>query len=355
MMLSRRRLLAGTVATLAAVPAARAQSLTPVKFTLPWIPHGGFTHYFVAKKMGLWEKRGLDVKIDRGFGSGEVCKTLALGQYEFGEIDFGVMTNCTGKGLELVGLALIQPKATMGIFSLTKKGIRRPKDLEGRKVAFATGSGDFQLWPAFVKVNGIDDAKVQKVFMGPEALIKSLIEEQVDAEGNFYGSLAPSVWAQGLDVSTMLYADYGVQIYGLNMATRPKVVKEQPELCAKLVDGAMEALAWTYLHPEQAIDIHLEMVKEFQGSPTNREVIKHGQGVRTAMALVPEFEKQGLGAYDPAMVQKTRETVITYMGAKDVPPADQLYTNAFAGKVKLTAAQWAQVRDSVKRYIPAKA
>src|SRR5262249_55280985 len=241
-----------------------------------------------------------------------------------------------------------------GIFSLTKKGIRRPKDLEGRKVAFATGSGDFQLWPAFAKANGIDEAKVQKVFMGPEALIKSLIEEQIDAEGNFYGSLAPSVWAQGLDVDTMLYADYGVQIYGLNMATRPKVVKEGPQLCAKLVDGAMEALAWTYLHPEQAIDIHLELVKEFQGSPTNREVIKHGQGVRTAMGLVPEFEKQGLGAYDPAMVQKTRETVIAYMGAKDVPAADQLYTNAFAGKIKLTAAQWAQIRDSVKRYIPNK-
>ena len=110
-----------------------------------------------------------------------------------------------------------------------------------------------------------------------------------------------------------------------------------------------------YFNAEQAIDIHLEMVREFQGSPTNRDVVKHGQGVRTAMALVPEFEKQGLGAFDPAMVQRTRETVMTYMDAKDLPPADRLFTNAFAGKTKLTAAQWAQVRDSVKRYIPVKA
>ena len=358
MTISRRQLLTGAAATLAAVPlvpAARAQGLTKIKFTLPWIPHGGFTHYFVAKKQGLWEKRGLDVTIDRGFGSGEVCKTLGLGQYEFGEIDFGVMTNCTSKALDLVGLGLIQPKATMGIFALAKKGIRTPKDLEGRKVGFATGSGDFQLWPAFVKLTGIDDSKVQKVFMGPPALIKALIDEQIDAEGNFYGSLAPSVWAQGLDLTTMLYADHGVQIYGLSLATRPKVAREQPELCAKFVEVAMEAMAWTYFNAEQAIDIHLEMVREFQGSPTNRDVVKHGQGVRTAMALVPEFEKQGLGAFDPAMVQRTRETVMTYMDAKDLPPADRLFTNAFAGKTKLTAAQWAQVRDSVKRYIPVKA
>ena len=214
MRLSRRTFLVGTAATLAAVPAARSQSLTAVRLTLPWIPHGGFTHHFVAKKLGLWDKRGLDVKIDRGFGSGEVCKTLGLGQYEFGEMDFGVMTNCVGKGLDLVGLGLIQPKATMGIFALAKKGIRRPADLEGRKVGFATGSGDFQLWPAFVKLTGIDDGKVQKVLMGPEALIKSLIEEQIDAEGNFYGSLAPyGAW---------------VDVPGVGLCWRPTVAVADP-------------------------------------------------------------------------------------------------------------------------------
>src|SRR6266478_2533486 len=159
MTMTRRGFLAGTAATAAAVtasiPAARAQSPTKLKFTLPWIPHGGYTHVFVAKKLGFWEKRGLEVAI-----------------------------------------GMLSPRSPLGIFSLPKKGIRAPKDLEGKTLAFATGSGDFQLWPAFVKATGIDDSKVQKVFMGPEALIKSLIEEQVDGEGNFYGSIAPSVWAQ---------------------------------------------------------------------------------------------------------------------------------------------------------------
>ena len=29
--------------------------------TLPWLPLGTFSYAFVAKKMGFWEKRGLDV------------------------------------------------------------------------------------------------------------------------------------------------------------------------------------------------------------------------------------------------------------------------------------------------------
>jgi len=359
MRMTRRSFLTGSAAAAATLavahPAVLAQTPTKVKFTLPWIPHGGYTHVFVAKKLGYWEKRGLDVTIDRGFGSGEVCKTLGLGQYEFGSLDLGVMINCVSKGLDLVAIGVLSPRSPVGIFALTKKGLRAPKDLEGKRVAFATGSGDFQLWPAFVKATGIDDAKVQKVFMGPEALIKSLIEEQVDAEGNFYGSIAPSVWAQGLDLTSMLYDDHGVKMYSLVFATRSKIVKEQPELCGRFMDGVMEGLASTYLHPEESIDIHLQMVREFQGSSTNRDVVKHGQGVMTAMGLVPEVEKNGLGWADPEMIKRTRETVVTYMGAKDVPPAEQLFTNAFAGKVKLTPAQWASVRESVKRYIPVKA
>ena len=359
MRMTRRSFLTGSAAAAATLavahPAVRAQTPTKVKFTLPWIPHGGYTHVFVAKKLGYWEKRGLDVTIDRGFGSGEVCKTLGLGQYEFGSLDLGVMINCVSKGLDLVATGVLSPRSPVGIFALTKKGIRAPKDLEGKRVAFATGSGDFQLWPAFVKATGIDDAKVQKVFMGPEALIKSLIEEQIDAEGNFYGSIAPSVWAQGLDLTPILYEDYGVKMYSLVFATRSKIVKEQPDLCSRFMDGVMEGLAYTYLNPNESIDIHLQMVKEFQGSPTNREVVKHGQGVMTAMGLAPEVEKNGLGFMDPEMVKRTRETVITYMGAKDVPAAEQLYTNAFAGKTRLTPAQWSTIRESVKRYVPAKA
>ena len=93
-------------------------------------------------------------------------------------------------------------------------------------------------------------------------------------------------------------------------------------------------------------------VREFKGSVTNRDVVKYGQGIMTAMGLVPEVEKNGLGYMDPEMVKRTRETVVTYMGAAGAPPPEQIATNAFVGKVKLSAAEWSAVRESVKRYIP---
>ena len=66
---------------------------TPVKMTLPWLPLGTFSYAFVANKMGFWEKRGLEVTIDRGFGSGRVCVPVDQGQYDFGILDLAVMMN----------------------------------------------------------------------------------------------------------------------------------------------------------------------------------------------------------------------------------------------------------------------
>lgn len=354
MTVTRRGLLAGAAALAASgwTRSTMAQAQTKVKFTLPWIPHGGYTHIFVAKKLGFWEKRGLDVSVDRGFGSGEVCKTVGLGQYDFGEIDLAVLVNCAAKQLDLMAIGNVSPRSPVGIFWQPKAGIKRPQDLEGKRVAFTAGSGDYQLWPAFVKATGIDDSKVQKVFMNAEALIKAFIDNQVDAVGNFYASIAPNLWAQGLDISYMLYEQFGVKMYSLVFTTRGKVVKEQPELCAKFMEGAMEGLAYAYTNPDKAIDIHLEMVKEYKGSSTNRDVIRHGQGVMTAMGIVPEVEKNGLGWMEPEMLKRTRDTVMTYMGASNAPPAEQLFTNAFVGKVKLSAADWARVKESVKRYLP---
>ena len=99
------------------------RAATPVKMTLPWLPLGTFSYSFVAKKMGFWEKRGLDVTIDRGFGSGRVCVPVDQGQYDFGVLDLAVMMNCAARGLDLVAVGGIWPRSPVGIFSLKEYGL----------------------------------------------------------------------------------------------------------------------------------------------------------------------------------------------------------------------------------------
>ncbi|HUI16511.1 MAG TPA: ABC transporter substrate-binding protein [Alphaproteobacteria bacterium] len=355
----RRRFLKGAAALAGAgavLPLARAaRAATPVKMTLPWLPLGTFSFTFVAKKLGFWEKRGLDVTIDRGFGSGKVCVPVDQGQYDFGLLDMGVMMNCASKGLDLVAIAGLWPRSPIGIFSLKEFNITKPKDLEGQEVGFDAGSGDFQLWPAFVKATGIDDAKVKKVMLDGPALTQALVERKVKAEGNFLGSIAPSLWAQGMELNSIFYEHYGIKTFSNAFACKRGTIEKKPELCQAFVDGAMEGLKYVYLNPEKSVELHIESVKEFQGgSAANVEVVKYGQAVSTALGLVPSVKEYGLGYIDPALVDATRQTVETYMGAKGTPPANSLFSDKFAGKIKLTDAEWTAVEARVGKYMPAK-
>ncbi len=348
--------LAGTVGVTGALGISApsiSRAATAVKLTLPWLPLGTFSYAFIAKKMGFWEKRGLDVTIDRGFGSGKVCVPVDQGQYDFGIIDLAVMMNCAGRGLDLVSIGAIWPTSPVGIFSLKEYNIVKPKDLEGQTVAFNVGSGDFQLWPAFVKSTGIDDNKVKKVTMDPAALIKALAEKQVKAEGNFYGSIAPSLWAQGLEINSILYSDYGIKMLSNVVACKRATIEGKPDVCKNFMEGLMDGLKYVYLNPEKSVEMHFESVKEFKGgSVTNKKVIEYGQAVSTALGMVPAFKQQGLGYMDPTLVEQTANTVSTYMGVKSMPKTDTMFTNKFVGAVKLNDDEWKRTEQRSKKYLP---
>jgi NitT/TauT family transport system substrate-binding protein len=354
----KRRNLVGGLGALGATAAIgvsprRASAATAVKLTLPWLPLGTYSYVFVAKRLGYFEKRGLDVTIDRGFGSTKVCVPVDQGQYDFGLLDLAVMAGCAGKGLDLTAIAGVWPRSPIGIFSLKELNIAKPKDLEGQSIGFVTGGGEFQLWPAFVKATGIDAKKINIVSMDPAGLMRAAADKQIKVVGNFFGSIAPTFWANKIDIDAMFYEDYGVKMYSIVLACKRATLQNKPDICKGVVEGLMEGLKFAYLNPEKAIDLHVESLKEFQGgSPGTREVLTYGQEIGTSLGFVPSFKANGLGFMDPDLVAATRESVETYMDIKPVPPIAQLFTNQFVGSVKLTEAEWAQVEKRVRSTLP---
>jgi NitT/TauT family transport system substrate-binding protein len=345
----------GAIGTTAAIgiPATMVSSATPVRLTLPWLPLGTYSYTFVAKKLGFWEKRGLDVIIDRGFGSSKVCVPVDQGQYDFGLLDLAAMMVCAGRGLDLTAIAGVWPRSPIGIFSLKELNIIKPKDLEGQSIGFEPGGAEFQLWPAFAKATGIDTRKINIVNMDAAALMRAAAGKQIKVIGNFFGSIAPTFWANKIDINSMFYDDYGVKMFSVVLACKRVTVERRPEVCQALVEGLMEGLKYVYLNPEKALDLHIESLKEFQGgSPATREVLLFGQEIGTSLGFVPSFKSHGLGYMDPDLVAVARQSVETYMEMKNLPPAAELFSNRFVGSVKLTDAEWSQTEQRVRSTLP---
>ena len=324
---------------------AVAQPLTKVRFTLPWVAEGSLIHTFIARNRGFWKKRGLDVDIARGYGSLAATQALAGGQFDVGQAVTSVIVLQNIKGLPLTTIGVLGYKTTMGVGVLDDSPIRTPKDLEGKTVGWTPTSGEVPFFPVFARLAGVDQDKIKFVNMNIDVRYRAFMDKQIDAITDFAASAIPPISARGYKVRWMLYATQGIHLYESAFFTTPKMIKENPEVCQGMVDGIMEALAFSYLNPEESIDIFFKEVREAGFVAKERENVRMGSGIANFSGLAEEARVNGLGWSDPKRFSEMADLVLTYLakGAQK-PNVDELYTNRFAGRIKLTETQWVDAK-----------
>jgi len=347
----------GAAAAVLAATADRvvAQPLKKIRYSVAWVPEGSNLFSFVAKNKGFWKKRGLDVDIARGYGSGAAVQALAAGQFDFVQAATTAVAQHAAKGLPLVSIAQQTYKSTMGVCVPADSPIRTPKDLEGKVVGTIPTSGEYPFFPVFAKKAGIDEHKIKFVQTTPEVRYRLLMAKQFDAMTGFGVSVIPALASQGFPVRVMLYSNYGMNIYEMSLVAQQKTIEEQPEVCQAFVDGALEAVKYTYLNPEESIDIFLQEVQEAGMTSSGRDNARIGLGVINYSGLADEIRDHGLGWADPAKMAELNDLVSTYLASKDAPAphADRMFTNRFAGRIKLTPEEWAKAvkqRDQFAKY-----
>jgi NitT/TauT family transport system substrate-binding protein len=330
---------------------ATAQPLTKVRFTLPWVAEGSLLHPFLARNRGFWKKRGLDVDIARGYGSLAATQALAGGQFDFGEASCPVVVLQIIKGLPLTTIGMFGYKTTMGVGVLEDSPIKTPKDLEGKTVGWTPTSGEVPFFPVYAKRAGIDQDKIKFVNMNIDVRYRAFMDKQIDAITDYAASAIPPIAAQGYKVRWMPYASYGINLYDLTTMTNPKTVKESPELCQAVVDGLMEALAFSHLNPDESIEIYFKEVREAGFMAKERENVRMSFGIANYSSLGEEARQNGFGWADATRFSEMADLVLTYLAkGAEKPPVDRFYTNRFVGRVKFTDAQWAEAKKRFQEF-----
>ncbi len=353
---SRREVLkaAGIGIGLGAAPGfirnAGASTARKIKFTLPWIPSGQHAYAFNAKP--FWAEKGLDVQIDRGFGSGEAAKAIGLDRYEFGEASYSVMVNSVAQGLDLMAIGAKTQRSAFAIFALKGSGITKPKDLEGKTVISSSGSADLVMFPAFAKLAGIDANKVKFLLVAPNVRHPMLLGKKADAMTGLVVSDGAALLGQGAPVDIIMFSDYGFRMLDLGLMTPAKRVREEPQLVADFVEGAMKGMKRMLLKPRRSIDLTLQSIKEYQGAAAGPSIIEHSLEIADSLATVPAVEQHGLGFMDPGDWVETVNLVNRYMPGTQRVEAPKVYTNQFVGIEKLTPQEWAAVKARVRKFLP---
>jgi NitT/TauT family transport system substrate-binding protein len=313
-----------------AFPAVRAGAQgQKVSLRLDFLPSGEYCGYYTAKEAGLWAKNGLDVEIRSGTGSLESCKLVALGREDFALADASTMMKSRIDGMPLKMIGTHLARHPISLFAKASTGIKTPKDLAGKSVAMAPVGSPRSLLPPFLKLNGVDPAKVEMSFMAPGALMAAFLEDKVDALVSYLVPWKALLESRGFDEGKNLvifrWMDYGFQ----NLAGAGFIVSE--ETLAKRRDVVARFVPPLYQGVRQAMERRAEAVghvlKYFP--ERNRQVDLNICEVSLDLQLSDEAKKNKLGWLAREKWEWTQNVWFELGEIKMKLPIDEYFTNDF--------------------------
>jgi NitT/TauT family transport system substrate-binding protein len=302
-----RACIAGLLLGSLACPAA---AQTPsVKFTLDFAIQGQQSPFVLAAEGGHFARAGVNVQVDRGYGSADAITKVASGAYDMAFADIGALIQFNGKkaGAKVMSVFQVYDAAPMLILSLKKSGIAKPADLRGKRLASPPGASSRVMFPLFAAANGLDPASVNWIDVTPQLRETLLVQGQTDATTALVTDLA-GLERLGItenDLNIMRFSDFGVGLYGHCILVTPEFAAKNPDTVKKVVKGIADALKAAIADPAASI----AAIKKRE--PLVDEKVERGRlelVIKNAI-VTDRVKRDGLSAVDPDRMKQTIEMV----------------------------------------------
>ena len=314
----------------ASVLALPALAQDKVQLQLNWFHLADHSPIYLALKKGYYKQEGLDLTVLRGSGSADSAKKIELGQSDIGIADAPTVLTAIGKGANLKMVAVVYDKAGNNLFFRKSANIRSPKDLVGKKIAVPPADSHRVLWPAFAALHGIDPASVTLVNVKPEGKQAIVAANEVDGSFDLYTSYA--IWEKALgkgDVGHLLWADFGLPIYGHTYFVNNDLIKKNPKLIERFLRATHKGWKDAKADPAASIDAMVEAVP--------------GLDRNTLLATMPQIldlcvtersARLGMGWIETELMQKTMDITFASNKPEKALVLADVFTNEFSSRIK---------------------
>lgn len=317
--LKNTALIAAVTMGMAAVPAVANEKIT---FLLNWVPQGDHSPYYYAKKMGWYDREGIDLTIEGGRGSGATIQRVGAGQVQIGIADMTNILQARAKNIDVVGVMAIYANTAFGLYWKKSSGITGPKDFPGKKIGSPPADAARPMWPAIAKAIGIPADSVSWVSIAPEAKVASLASGVVDLVPHFYSVHDVYEKTFGADLGYIGLRQLGVNPYGLVVLVNGDYLKSNAETLRKFLRVSQRAFEACLKSPEPCTVALAEAT-----SQKPEDVLANWRRVET---LVKDNTGRNvtLGAFDPKRVESDTQFIEEIFNVK-VGGASKAYSNEF--------------------------
>src|SRR3954462_2333950 len=318
-----------------------ALAQTPIKFSLDFKFEGPAAPFVVAIDKGYYKTEGLDVTIDTAAGSLEPINRVASGTYDmgFGDINSLIKFRDANPGTPIKAVFMVYNKPAFSVVGRKSRGVSSPKDLEGKKLGAPPADGAFAQWPIFVKANDIDAAKVTIVSVGFPVREPMLASGEGDAITGFSFSSYINLKDRGVpanDITVLLMADYGVNLYGNAIIVNPKFAAEKPDAVKAFLRAFVKGLHETVKNPMTAMESVLK-----RNDVAKKDVeLERLQIALKDNILTPEVKKNGYGSVDEDRLDKSIDQIaLTYQFKNAKPKGSDVFDSTFGRDAALRKAE----------------
>jgi len=327
-------LILGWLAGLLGWPASAEAQTKRVTLQLEWVVSGYHTGPFVAKERGFYAAKGLDVSIGRGYGSGDTAKVVGAGKLDFGLANIPTGIIARGRGAPIIALAVLSGKAPESFLAFEEKGIRKPKDVEGKTFGEPTAGATMVVWPAFAKLAGIDLGKTNHIAVEPAAKAAMFFGGRVDWTFGFRPGFDEVAMVRarrdGKKLVFVRWEDYGWKVYNSGIFTHDDTLKRDPKLVADFVSATLQGYRWTVENPDQAPEIFLKANPEVDRETARLSLMFGLDGLLTKPA------REGNLGYMEADRMAFQIDLMSRILNFPPPKAEEMYTNRFVQRAPLT-------------------
>ena len=213
---------------------------------LDFQPNAVHAGIYAALREDLDARRELDLRVRVPSASTDSLKLLAAGRADVSVVDIHDLGLARQEGGDLVGVGALVQRPLAAV--IARRGpIRRPRDLEGRRVGVTGLPSDDAVLRAVVEDDGGDFDRVERVTIGFSA-VPSLVARRVDAVVSFWNAEGVALRARGVPTREFRVDDHGAPRYPeLVLVTERETLRERralvEDLLATVAAGTRAALA----------------------------------------------------------------------------------------------------------------
>lgn len=330
-----RRFLARTLCAIAAIfaialPVAAQQAPVNVRLTLDWAPQPHQSPWFIAAERGYFAREGLNVQIDRGFGSGDAMAKLAAGSYDIGLGDPNMLVrwNVTNPTAKVTTVFLYMDKGQHALVTLRSTGIKTMSDLAGKKIAHPPGDFIRPLWGVLSRLQNIPSDKIEWLTVQPNLRDSMLARGGADAvtafaSTTYFNLLALNVKPE--DIVLFPLSENGFELMGNGLLVTQEYARRNPETIRKFIRATLAGMRDSLTDVPEAIR---SVARRDATINTDIETARFKMMIETSI-LTPYVRANGFSVVTKERLEKLNAFLAEAAEYSAVPPASDLYVDTF--------------------------